>query len=48
MAHDLLYQNAFGRSINKASAKPCLSRYNLPLTINDNKALCTESFFVSI
>ena len=34
----VIVSKAFDRSINKAPAKPCLSRHNLHLSIIDNKA----------
>ena len=37
---------AFDRSINKVPAKSCLSRHNLHLSINDNKAYCVLNSFL--
>ena len=36
----MIVSKAFDRSINKVPAKPCLSRHNLYLSINYNKAYC--------
>ena len=36
----------FDRSINKAPAKPCLSRHNLHLSINDSIAYCVLNPFL--
>ena len=41
-----MVSKTFDRSINKYPAKPCLSRHNLHLSINDNKAHCVLNPFL--